>query len=69
MPQWLTTAITYLLPTSEDTKEPKNYLPITCSSAMCKTLTEIIAKSIFGRTHVITSTAEIDEQLLTPLSL
>jgi hypothetical protein len=25
MPEWLTTGITYLLPKSEDTKEPKNY--------------------------------------------
>jgi hypothetical protein len=48
MPQWLTTAITYLLPKSEDTKEPKNYLPITCTSAMYKTLTEIIAKRILS---------------------
>jgi hypothetical protein len=46
MPEWLTTGITYLLPKSEDTKEPKNYRPITRLSTMYKTLTGIIARRI-----------------------
>jgi hypothetical protein len=46
MPKWLTTGIMYLLPTSEETKEPKNYRPITCLSTMYKTLTGIIARRI-----------------------
>jgi hypothetical protein len=46
MPDWLTTGITYLLPKSGDTKEPKNYRPITCLSTMYKTLTGIIAGRI-----------------------
>jgi hypothetical protein len=40
MPEWLITGITYLLPKSEDTKERKNYRPITCFSTMYKTLQE-----------------------------
>jgi hypothetical protein len=46
MPEWLTTGITYLLPKSEDTEEPKNYRPITSLSTMYNTLTGIIAKRI-----------------------
>jgi hypothetical protein len=46
MPEWLTTGIMYLLPKSEDTKEPKIYWPITCLSTMYKTLTGIIARRI-----------------------
>jgi hypothetical protein len=46
MPDWLTTGITYLIPKSGDTKEPKNYRPITCLSTMYKTLTGIIARRI-----------------------
>ena len=43
-PDWLTTRITYLMPKSEDSKEVRNYLPITCSTNMHKTLTGIKAK-------------------------
>jgi hypothetical protein len=46
MSDWLTTGITYLLPKSWDTKEQKNYRPITCLSAMYKTLTGKIARRI-----------------------
>jgi hypothetical protein len=46
MPDWLTTGITYLLPKSGDTKEPKNYQPIICLSTMHKTLTGITARRI-----------------------
>jgi hypothetical protein len=46
MPEWLTTGTAYLLPKSEDTKEPKNYRPITCLSTMYKTLTGITARRI-----------------------
>jgi hypothetical protein len=53
MPEWLTTGITYLLPKSEDTKEPNNYQPITCLSTMYKTLTGIFI--ISRRTQFITS--------------
>jgi hypothetical protein len=46
MPDWLTTGITYLFLKSDDTKEPKNYRPISCLSTMYKTLTGIIARRI-----------------------
>jgi len=45
-PEWLTTGITYLIPKSGDSKEVRNYLPITCLTTMYKTLTGIIAKRI-----------------------
>ena len=43
---WLTTGITYLIPKSSDSKEVRNYRPITCLTTMYKTLKEITAKSI-----------------------
>jgi hypothetical protein len=43
-PDWLTTGITYLIPKSGDSKEVRNYRPITRLTAMYKTLTGIIAK-------------------------
>jgi hypothetical protein len=46
MPDWLTTGITYQLPKSGDTKEPKNYRPITRLSTAYKTLTGKIARRI-----------------------
>jgi hypothetical protein len=49
MSDWLTTGITYLLPKSDDTKEPKNYRPITFLSTMYKALTRIIARRISVR--------------------
>jgi hypothetical protein len=47
-PDWLTTQITYLLPKSEDTKEPKNYRQITFLSALYKILTGITAWRILS---------------------
>lgn len=46
MPEWLTAGITYLLPKSKSTTEPRNYRPITCLSTMYKMLTGIIARRI-----------------------
>jgi hypothetical protein len=46
MPEWLTTGIRHLRPKSEDIKEPKKLLQITCLSTMYKTLTGIIARRI-----------------------
>jgi hypothetical protein len=39
VPDWLTTGITYLMPNSRDSKEVRNYQPITFLT-MYKTLTE-----------------------------
>ena len=44
-PDWLTTGITYLIPKSGDSKEVRNYRPITYIT-MYKTLTGITAKRI-----------------------
>ena len=38
--------ITYLIPKSRDSKEVRNYRPITCLTTMYKTLTGIRAKRI-----------------------
>jgi len=46
VPDWLTVGITYLIPKSGDSKEVRNYRPITCLTNMYKTLTGIIAKRI-----------------------
>jgi len=49
MPDMLTTGIMNLLIKSEDTKEPKNYLPITYLSSMNKMVIGIIARRISSR--------------------
>ena len=41
-PHWLTEGLTYLLPKTNDTRNPKNYRPITCLPTMYKLLTSII---------------------------
>lgn len=46
-PEWLTEGITYLLPKTEQTKNPKNYRPITCLPTMYKILTSIIAERTY----------------------
>jgi len=54
---WLTTGITHLIPKLGDSKEVRNYRPITCLTTMYKTLTGITAKRI--STH-------LEEQSLLP---
>ena len=63
VPDWLTTGITYLIPKSGNSKEVRNYRPITCLTTMYKTLTGIIAKSqknlhTFGRAELTISSAK-----------
>ena len=53
----MTREITYLLPKSGDSKEVRNYRPITCLTTMFKTLTVMIVRRI--------STC-LDEQNLLP---
>ena len=43
---WLTTGITQLVPKSGDSKEVRNFRPITCLTTMYKTLTGIVTKRI-----------------------
>ena len=47
-PDWLTIGITYLLPKTEDTKNPKNYRPITCLLTTYKILTSIITERVYN---------------------
>ena len=56
-PDWLTTGVTYLILKSGDSKEVRNYRPITYLTTMYKTLIGIIAKRI--STH-------LEEQSLLP---
>ena len=46
-PTWLTEGITYMIPKSNDTQQPKNYRPITCLSTMYKLLTSILSDHIY----------------------
>ena len=46
-PEWLTQGLTYLLPKNNDTKNPKNYRPITCLPTMYKILTSIITERTY----------------------
>ena len=47
VPDWLTEGITYLLPKSNDTRNPKNYRPITCLTTTYKILTSIITDRMY----------------------
>ena len=44
IPQWLVNGITYLLPKSDETNNPKSYRPITCLTTMYKILTSILTE-------------------------
>ena len=46
-PHWLTEGLTYLLPKTNDTRNPKNYRPITCLPTMYKLLTSIITERTY----------------------
>lgn len=45
-PNFLTQGITYMLPKSENTSDPKNYRPITCLPVVYKLYTGILSKKI-----------------------
>jgi len=55
-PDWLTTEITYLITKSGNSKEVRNYRPITCLTAMYKSLTGINLHT-FRRAELTTSRA------------
>ena len=44
LPNWFTTAQTYLLPKCKGTDNPKNYRPIACLSTSYKVLTSILTE-------------------------
>jgi hypothetical protein len=47
IPEFLVRGITYLLPKSQDTKDPSNYRPITCLCTIYKIYTACIAEKIY----------------------
>jgi hypothetical protein len=55
--EWMTRGITYLLPKLGDSKEVRNYRPITCLTTTFKTLTVMTARRI---------STYLDEQYLLP---
>ena len=54
-PAWLSEGMTYLLPTTYDTVNAKNYRPITCVCTTYKLLTSIITE----RTYVFMETTNL----------
>ena len=46
-PEWLTDGLTYLIPKTEEPKNPKNYRPITCLPTMYKILTSILTERTY----------------------
>ncbi|XP_042889217.1 uncharacterized protein LOC122264411 [Penaeus japonicus] len=48
IPDWLTEGVTYLLPKTQETENPKNYRPITCLNTIYKTLTSIITDRMYN---------------------
>ena len=47
-PDWLSEGLTYLLPKTTETYQPKNYRPITCLSTIYKLLTSIITDRTYA---------------------
>ena len=47
-PKWMCEGTTYLLAKSNDTKDPKNYRPITCLSTTYKLLTSILTDKTYS---------------------
>ena len=48
MPSWMTEGTAYLLPKSTETRNPKNYRPITCLPTTYKILTAILSNRIYN---------------------
>ena len=48
IPEWMCEGITYLLAKSNDTKDPKNYRPITCLSTNYKLLTSVLTDRTYS---------------------
>ena len=65
-PEWLTQGLTYLLPKNNNTKNPKNYRPITCLPTMYKILTSIITVIHLSQEqqHATTRTERLQERKL-----
>ncbi|XP_047478488.1 uncharacterized protein LOC125031649 [Penaeus chinensis] len=48
LPDWFTTGVTFLLTKGKNTKDPKNYRPITCLPTMYKVLTALISERMYA---------------------
>ena len=44
--EWLTAGVTFLIPKSENTENPKNYRPVTCLPTMYKLITSVVSRRI-----------------------
>ena len=60
LPDWFTTAQTYLLAKNKDTENPKNYRPIACLSTSYKVLTSILTETSYS--HMIKNNILPEEQ-------
>ncbi|XP_047501775.1 uncharacterized protein LOC125047544 [Penaeus chinensis] len=48
LPDWFTTGVTFLLTIGKNTKDPKNYRPITCLPTMYKVVTALISERMYA---------------------
>ena len=60
LPDWFSTAQTYLLPKNKDTENPKNYRPIACLSTSYKVFTSILTERSY--THITKNDILPEEQ-------
>ena len=60
LPDWFTTARTFLLPKSDETDKPKNYIPIACLPTLYKVLTSIISERSYK--HILANDTLPGEQ-------
>lgn len=60
IPTWLTSGIPFLLPKSKDTRDPRNYRPITCLPATYKIITAGLANRIYN--HLLENGILLDVQ-------
>ena len=60
LPDWFTTAQTYLPPKNKDTENPQNYRPIACLSTSYKVLTSILTERSY--THITKNDIIPEEQ-------
>jgi len=44
IPEWLTAGVTFLIPKNENTKNSKNYRPVTCLPTINKFITSVISR-------------------------
>ncbi|XP_047484152.1 uncharacterized protein LOC125035884 [Penaeus chinensis] len=60
LPDWFTTGVTFLLTKGKNSKDPKNYRPITCLPTMYKVLTTLISERMYA--HLLGSDVLPTEQ-------